>query len=250
MKNITRPLLLIGGVIICLIMVRLGVWQLGRADEKLSLVEQRQAVENSALIELGQTIQQGDFEKLQRYQPVTFRGQYVPGSTIFVDNKVLNSKVGYQVFSTVKLISSNQHVVVGRGWVSNQGDRSSLPLIETNFEMQLFVGRVNLPPAKPPLWDDDFAVNQGVVWQYLPLVEYSKQLTRPVLPVVVELAPESGTPDDQQFLRVWQSVSDADVGKHKAYALQWFAMALTLFVIGLIMLIKSLSNKTSSTKNT
>lgn len=239
MKKIQRPLLLIAGLIVCLLMIRLGVWQLDRASQKQDLVDQRNLVENSPVLDLGDAIQAGQFGEIQRYQPVRLRGNYVRDSTVFVDNKVLDSKVGYQVFTAFKLRASNQHVLVGRGWVSNQGDRSTLPLIDTNYHRRTLEGRINIAPSKPPLWDDDYPVKQGAVWQFIPMVEYSKELQRPVLPVVVELAPALVEGDDPKLTRVWQAVNDSDVGKHKAYALQWFAMSLTLFVIGIVMVVRT-----------
>jgi cytochrome oxidase assembly protein ShyY1 len=95
-------------------------------------------------------------------------------------------------------------------------------------------GRLNAAPAQPPLWDDKYAVSEGDVWQYLPMLEVANVLPSKVFPLVVELAPGAG--DDPTLVRKWPEIDDQQVAKHLGYAIQWFAMAAAFFIACLVLL--------------
>jgi cytochrome oxidase assembly protein ShyY1 len=104
-------------------------------------------------------------------------------------------------------------------------------------------GRLNLPPTKPPLWDDDFEVSDGQVWQYLPINELTERLQLDLISMVVELAPDSHNAGGDNLKRRWQSIDDKWVATHHGYAFQWFAMALAFFIATLVLLLRSVKAK-------
>lgn len=241
MDKVIKPILMLVAVIICLFMLRLGVWQLDRADQKQTILDAQIAQTQQATIPLSQlqSLLQTQLKQIceARFRPVSITGQYLADATIFIDNKVLNKKVGYQVFTPFQLSENKTTVMVNRGWVSVGESRDKLPPISTPSSKLTLKGRLNLPPQKPPLWDDKYPVAKGRVWQYLPITEFSNSSGLTLLPLVVELAPIQAS--DDSLIRQWQKLDDIWVGKHKAYAMQWFAMALALLIASLVLAVRS-----------
>jgi len=243
------PVLLILAVLMVLGMLRLGIWQLDRASQKQQILDQvieRSKSQAKDLTSISSTIDESQQKKL-RFQPVTVTGEYLPENTILIENQVVNKRVGYQVFTLFSAKASDHLVMVGRGWVPAGATRTELPLISTpKGEVQLS-GRLNFPPSQPPLWKEGYPVNDGQVWQYLPIGEFASQIEANVMPLVIELAPDQAGTEDLAVK--WQEVDDKWVAKHKGYAFQWFSMALAFFVACLVLLVRSLRSKeVSNTK--
>jgi len=228
-----RPALLALALLLILAMLRLGVWQLDRASQKQVILDEQVQRSKLAAVSLSALDQNGDDLRFRRVEESGF---FLPEKTIFVDRQVVNGKVGYQVF-TPFVTASEQIILIARGWVSVGESRQVLPSVETPPGVVELIGRLNNPPPQPPLWSDQHDVFDGLVWQYLPLDEYAQQMQLNLFPLVLELAPETKSPVALEIN--WSSIDDKWVGKHKAYAFQWFAMALAMLAISVIMLVRS-----------
>ena len=235
-SKIRLPLLLICAVLVLLAMLRLGVWQLERAEQKNRLLEQLQSRTSEAAMPFGSIDFQASTASELRYTNTEVTGRYLGEGTVFIDNYVVAGKVGYQIFSPFLPVASQQVVLVNRGWISVGESRQKLPAIATPTTPIKLKGRLNLPPPQPPLWNDDYAVAQGAVWAYLPIAEYAAEFQLDVLPIVLELAPEK--PFESQLTMVWANIDDEWVAKHHGYAFQWFAMAAAFLVICVVLLIR------------
>ena len=155
-----KLMLIIVGLIILLGMLRLGIWQLDRAQQKREIVSQLASRAEQAITPLPSLVsgldlistssQLNDF----RFRRVSLSGRYAIKSDIFVDNQVINGQVGYQVFTPFSVNQSELTVLVARGWVPVGESRQVLPNISTDSAELRLVGRLNAPPAKPPLWND------------------------------------------------------------------------------------------------
>lgn len=229
-----RPALLGLALVLILAMLRLAVWQLDRASQKQTIVDNK--LQRSQLAAVSLASLDENSEQL-RFRSIEESGQFLPDKSVFVDRQVVKGRVGYQVFTP--FVSQAGHtILVARGWVSVGDSRAVLPVVETPTELVTVRGRLNLPPPQPPLWNEDFAVFDGPVWQYLPLHKYASQMQLNLFPLVLELAPATAAPVALEI--DWPSIDDQGVGKHKAYALQWFAMAIALLIMSLLMLLKSI----------
>ena len=135
-----------------------------------------------------------------------------------------------------KLDGEHQRMVA-RGWVSVGDSRQNLPNVATQSGQVILEGRLNAAPAKPPLWNEQYAVSDGDVWQYLPMQEVANVLQAKVFPLVVELAPnDNQATDDKALVTKWPEIDDQQVAKHLGYAFQWFAMAVAFFIACLVLL--------------
>ena len=248
MTRLKKPILILLGLAICSTMIGLGYWQLSRADQKqaiLDQVQQRAAIDPVSLASILPKLSSTDsassaikFEELT-FKQVFANGQYAADKSVFIDNKVVASKVGYKLLTPFKIAGSNRWILVDRGWLSVGESRAKLPQFSTESEMVRLRGRLNMPPAQPPLWSDRYPVSQGSVWQYLPINDYAEQMKLNLLPLVLELAPIQSSEIDQKLLRQWSSIDDQWVAKHKGYAFQWLAMALAFFIACSVLIYRS-----------
>jgi len=235
-----KTLLSIIAVTIVLAMVRLGFWQLDRAEQKQVIVNQLESRAEQAATPIEQLFVVRNNDDL-RFRKVSFKGRYLTNRDFFVDNQVVNGQVGYQVFTPFRVNASDQLLLVARGWVPVGESRDVLPKISTSPAELMLYGRLNMAPQKPPLWNDKYPVSSGSVWQYLPISDVENVLQVKLFPLVVELAPDEN--DNSTFIRKWPEISDEWVAKHQGYAFQWFAMALAFLVASLVLLIRSSSRR-------
>ena len=239
------PLLLFIAVLIILAMLRLAVWQLDRADQKQSILDRRITLSQQAPLDLAELdkdldrnldIELGESKQSQQFLPVVARGRYLQSKTLYLDNQVFRQKVGYQVFTPMVLEQTGGIVLVARGWVSAGASRDVLPEVSTPKGLQILEGRLNLPAAPPPLWNDSYSVSKGAVWQYIDMDELAAQFEGDLHSLVLELRPDFE--GDTELLRDWNQINDHWVAKHKAYAFQWFSMAFVFFIACVILLLR------------
>ncbi|MEM7358531.1 MAG: SURF1 family protein [Pseudomonadota bacterium] len=241
MTKTKKATLLLFGLIICLSMIRLGYWQLGRAVEKqqiLDQVQQRAQIDSVPLSDLVFSANEADFEEYV-YRQVMNTGTYLVDKSIFIDNQVKDSKVGYRLLTPMTLPGKEWHVLVDRGWIGVGESRAVLPQFTTAPGEVTLGGRLQRPAAKPPLWNDEYPVSKDQVWQFLPIDEYAGQMQLKLMPLVLELAPDDESEIEASLQREWARIDDQWVAKHRGYAFQWFAMAAAFFVACMILFIRS-----------
>ncbi len=207
----------------------LGFWQLQRAELK----SQRHGVFleriNSDRIGLSQLLEESDVT----WKPVTLDGKYL-GINILLDNQVLNTLAGYEVFSVFE-IKGYGAVLVSRGWVSNHSDRSivpHLPLPQEEFKLSGYFG----PTPVSGISFDENVSNieqlskstirvQHVEWSELGVMLEGVSI-RPLI-VYIDA-------DGLGALKMDRIIPGSGASKHQAYAVQWFCMAIVLAIISLI----------------
>ncbi|MDP2561832.1 SURF1 family protein [Psychrobium sp. 1_MG-2023] len=220
------PLLVI--IALLLMLVRLGLWQLERAGYKQDYLErlaQRQTVSLSTL----PTSQNVELNK----QAVNLTGTLLHDYTLLLDNVVEQGVVGYQVLVPMQLSESSQQLVlVNLGWVKANLNRDVLPqLSQWSGELQV-EGYIHQPSDNPFLsvepqllgWpkiigEVDFSVVE--TWLH---AEKQQQILYPAI-VRVKASQPIG------YSKQWRWVNGMTVAKHHGYAVQWFALALTLFIL-------------------
>jgi len=247
-QKIKVPVLLVIAILIILAMLRLAIWQMDRAEQKQQLLDQVTLKASLPGVAINSLVDNFNPDA-QRYVNVVRNGEYLHDKSIYIDNQVLNGQVGYFVFTPFAITDEDISVVVNRGWISVGESRETLPSFTTPVGQLHLNGRLNKPPAQPPLWNDNYPVAQGVVWAYLPINKYASQMQLKLLPLVVELAPQQITAlDDPQFVIKWPEINDEWVAKHQGYAFQWLMMALAFFIACLVLLLKSVKKQKSEPK--
>lgn len=207
----------------CAVTLALGIWQWGRAHEKLALhaaIEQRKAL--APLDERALLAARAPADLVHR--PVVLRGQWVAGRTVFLDNRQMQGRPGFYVVTPLKLQGGDAAVLVERGWAPrNFVDRERLPAVETPSGVIEVRGRLAPPPAK--LYEFDGA-GSGPIRQNLDLVQFRAESGLALLDVAVQ---QTGAPSEG-LQRDWPEIAGS-ASKNYGYAFQWWALCALIAIL-------------------
>lgn len=208
-------------LVVVVIGIALGRWQLSRADQKLRLAEG--IAQQGALAPLGVADLHTTSPETLWHRTAELEGEWVPEATVFLDNRQMDGRVGFFVLTPLRLANAHGTLVVQRGWVPrNFEDRLRVPEVATPTGTVRL--RVRLAPPPPKLFELG-AGEGGAIRQNIDLTAYSEELKTPLLPLS---ALQSSAADDG-LLRNWPQPA-TDVHKHYGYAFQWFGLS-TLFAL-------------------
>ena len=216
----------VAALVVVVVTVALGNWQLRRADEKRVLQAQRDAAERDTPID----VSAGDAGIAAiEGRRVRVRGRFVSKSGVFIDNRTYRGVAGFHVLSPLRIAGSDSHVLVLRGWIaSDPRERWRVPQVSTpegdveveGIALRGLAHTLELGETREPGPDDR-------IWLNVDLDRYRRWSGLKVqLPIVRELDPprSASGPVDDGLVRDWPRPG-GDVEKHVAYAFQWYAMA-------------------------
>lgn len=212
------------------VLVGLGFWQLERAAVKTEMRDTYAARGRMDPVDVNrQALDAGRMD----YRRATARGRYREALTIYLDNKVLDGVPGYEILTPLEMTTPDggeRFILVNRGWVAWGESRRTLPGIDTPGGTIELSGRLRAPSRDYFTLADETEDGQfQPLWQNLDLERYERVTGLPVGPLVLELDPDEQ--DAGGFVRRWRDYDDVWIDRHKAYAVQWFALALTLLVL-------------------
>jgi surfeit locus 1 family protein len=212
---------LLATVIGVLLTARLGLWQLDRAAQKIArqtALQERAA--QPALDNVGLARARPALDA-QFHRLVQLRGSWMAERTVFLENRPMGGRVGFEVVTPLQLSGGSDAVLVQRGWVPRDMlDRTKLPVVPTPTGEVTVQGR--LAPAPSRLYEFEHG-GSGPIRQNLDLGDFSREIGVPLrmAAVLQTQAPASG---DDGLLRQWAAPA-VDVQKHHGYAFQWFALS-------------------------
>ncbi|MCK5888615.1 MAG: SURF1 family protein [Methylococcales bacterium] len=210
-----------------ILLVSLGFWQLGRADEKeVLLAKQAQAaLENprDLLFLMGQEID------ALRYRKASVTGVYETEHQYLIDNQIMNGRAGFFVMTPLKIEGVQSAVLVNRGWVPLNQDRQILPDISLSLKKVSLLGRINSFPSVGIKLAGAEIPTEG--WPSIVQVVDSQvladKLEYPLLPFQFELNAD----ESHGYVRRWKKNTMMSPEKHIGYAVQWFGLAITLTIL-------------------
>ena len=207
-------------------LTRLGFWQLERADWKQDIVDRyaerirQPAVDLQSLLPVTTDSQ---------YLAVTASGHYDIGHQLLLDNRLHQGLAGYHVLTPLRLADREATVLVNRGWVALGASRAVLPELPGPAGEIRLSAMIVLPPDDVFLLDtaEEPATGWPQVVQSIDIAALEARLGYALLPLVLQL--DAG--DAHGFVREWKPVYGIPPAKHRAYAMQWFTLALVLVMI-------------------
>ncbi|GAA5192932.1 SURF1 family protein [Ferrimonas gelatinilytica] len=213
-------------VLACIALVKLGLWQLDRAEEKrhwMAQLEQRGT----------QTLDWPlSGEELTGYR-LSVEGYWLPQHALLLDNQVWEGRVGYRWLVPVQIHEASPWLLVDLGFVTAPRHRQALPELPTLPTQSALVGRLRQPGANrlsSRLSPERVEPSAPLRVQALNWTELSALWQHPVVPALLWLQ----QPAELGFERPWQPINLAPE-KHQAYALQWFSLAAACLVIALVV---------------
>ena len=215
------------------ILLRLGFWQLDRAEEKRNLIELFKQQN-----ELGPLSLTGKFKAgaVLNYRLAQVSGSYNSNKLVFIDNKIHQGKTGVYVLTPFKLKNSEYSVLVNRGWVPMGFDRSLLPKVKTPQGELKLNGKLKIITEKPFTVGNQFQSNEGwpALMQWINILEIEKKSELKLLPYIFLLDEK----EQSGYVRNWKPVV-MQPEKSTSYAVQWFALALALTIIYIVVNLKN-----------
>lgn len=220
-------------VVLILVLMRLGIWQLERAKIKQAILQAFDRAKLQPIRDCRTKPSPRDWEQC-RYQGRVGR------ELLYLDNQFMGHALGYEVF-TVLTLASGEHLLVDLGWVERGADRHQLPIV-TQPQILSFTGQVYYPKLAKLKLGELLEAQQGsrYVIEYLDVAALQTLLKRPLLPWVLRMSLQQTT----GLKRAWKLVAVAPA-RHYAYAAQWFGMAAVVFLILIWRIFKRCNNEES-----
>lgn len=217
-------------------LVRLGMWQLERAGEKIELQDNFRAMQTRTAVSV-ENVDTSGLEKdaivLQNRQ-VVLKGHYLNERSIYLIYKTYEEQIGYEIVTPFQLSVRDEVVMVSRGWTgaaSYEDLNKRLPKIAGPQELR---GQIYVPRAAEAERRNGRSVMEGPGWplllRHLNFEELRPLFSQALFPYVVRL----NEGQNGVLVRYWPEVQ-VNTGRHFSYALQWFAMAIALAVTSLIL---------------
>lgn len=225
----------VAAIAVILLCVRLAVWQLERAESRQQLLDAWQDAPAVDLETASDAPEPG-------YARVIARGRLDAARHILLDNQVRNSRSGVHVFTPFRPEGSDEIWLVNRGWQPMTRQTQQIPGFTTPARPVTIRGRLSEPPdvgirigRADPLDSRDWPN----LMTYFDLDRIREVFDDPVRSSVILL-----DPDHPAHLSgdAWQPLTFGPE-RHRAYAFQWSAIGSVVFIIWIVLTVRSFRRK-------
>ena len=215
-----------------LLFLRLGVWQLHRADEKEELLRRYAAAAQEPVREFAAV---GAKPPADAFPRVRVAGQYLAGRLYLLDNPKHDQRGGVEVYAPFRPDGGERLLLVDQGFLPGNGTDQAPqlpPLPEGRRELTGFYQPA--PGVGFEMGGD--ALARQTRWPkttvYLDLEQVSKDLGTSLYPRVLALEAEPSSIYVREHTPDFSAMPPA---RHRAYAFQWFTFAVVAVVMFLFL---------------
>lgn len=245
MKSLLRRVLPGAAAVLGIVLtVSLGNWQTRRAAEKRQAQQAIAAAIALPPIELEHALAGAVTIAGRR---VSARGRFLDDFTVYIDNRAYRGQAGFHVLTPFLAESFAQPVLVLRGWVpQDPARRSQLPalapavgllhieaLAQSDLEQVLELASPAPPGPHDRLWQNA-SIDKVSRWSGLGLAPVvlrqlteQSQVVAPGEGIAAGAAAGQAPARTTELVRDWPSPGSG-VDKHRAYAFQWYSMAVLI----------------------
>lgn len=219
------------------IFIRLGFWQLDRAEEKRELQTRYERRTELPAFRLESRVSAKDELENRR---VFVRGTFDEKHQVLIDNKVHNGRAGYYIITPLKMVGSDQYVLINRGWVPAGKTRSDLPDIHVTKQHVTIHGVLTRSRRDIVMISDQNREASGwpARYQWFDIKEFIKDTKFNVYPFAMLMDADA----PHGYVREWGKTK-LDPDKSTAYAMQWFSFALLLVIIYVVVNFKKVTEE-------
>jgi len=210
--------------------VRLGIWQLERAQQAQQLLDAFAAAATAAPEDFAAV---AAVPPADRFPRVRVTGRYLADGGYLRDEQTHAGRLGVEAYGVFEVGGASALLLVDRGWSAWAHGPGTLPSLPPLPDGATELSGVYAPFPGSGLRVGGNRLSAQAQWPKLTLAidrdEIAADLARPLLPrvLLLDADPASG------FTREWTPAL-LPPARHRAYAFQWFAFALaalTLFVV-------------------
>jgi surfeit locus 1 family protein len=222
-------------LVLVVVMINLGFWQLRRLDEKRdrnALIEERM---DEPVAQIDEVVDQGsDLAAGEdvRYRRATATGTYAAEDQVLVRNRSFDGAAGSWVLTPL-VLDDGTAVVVNRGWVPVTGDLELDPAAAPPTGTVDVEGLVEETQERGRFGPRDPEDGTLAVLSRVDLARYQAQVDLPLYPVWLQLTEQEPAQGD---MPTPVEPPELDEGPHLGYAVQWFTFtAIALIGYPLIL---------------
>ncbi|WP_338770796.1 SURF1 family protein [Massilia sp. METH4] len=237
-----KPVPFVATLVLVILGIALGRWQDRRAEEKMAVAAELAGGSTAAPLVLGaQSIE----PQHAQFRRVTATGTFVPDWPVYLDNRPHDGRAGFYVLMPFRIDGTAMHVLVARGWLPRDvADRQRIAPYPTPQGTITITGVAKPGAGHVMELGDAPPVQAGAIVQNADAAKVAAASGLQLQPFVLEQTSADGS--ERVLLRDWPK-PDLGVDKHRGYAFQWYALALTallFFIISGLNIGKSSGTKT------
>lgn len=224
-------------IIVLIVLVNLGFWQLRRLEQRRDLNAAIEAGLNAPVTLLtGQTI---DPATLHLHR-VTVTGTFDNEENIAIMNRPFEGRAGMRLVTPLLINGSDQAVLIDRGWLPldetdheqrRRYDQDGIVTVEgIAYQSQPQSERWGVPQDPVPGPDE----NRRDQWFRIDIDRIQQQFPYLLMPIYVTQSADENADSTTPPLR--EGPIELDEGNHLSYALQWFSFAaIAVIVYGILI---------------
>lgn len=201
-------------------LIKLGFWQIDRALEKEQRQQHINELSQRQALSLAQVLTLSGLQDGINDLPIQLKGDFVGDKVFLLDNQPNKGRLGYRVYQIIE--SNGDAILVNLGWVQGSIDRNILPEISPITGQHTITGHVREVEVGIQLQAQNLT---NPSWplrvQQIELDKFSQLIDKKLLPFVVYLDKK----ETIGYIKNWQPIV-MPPEKHRAYAFQWFSLAL------------------------
>lgn len=216
-----------------LLFIRLGIWQLHRADFKEALLRRYAASASAPLRDFAEVAAMPPADGFPR---VRVSGRYLADRIYLLDNPRHDGRGGVEVFVPFAVRDQAPSLLlVDLGFLSGNGTRQ-MPELPPLPAGEITLQGLYVPPPPVGFEMGGDALARQSRWPkesiFLDPAEIARDLGQPLYPRMLALDADPAS----IFVRVHAlDLSSMPPARHRAYAFQWFSFALAAVVILLVL---------------
>ncbi len=205
--------------------MRLGFWQLERARVKKQMIAATDAFSQQA-----PSAWSSVSPPPAQFQPMQVQGHFLR-MVLLLDNQHYQHVFGYDVVSSL-VLANGQVVLVDRGWIAGDAMRRLFPAIDTPSGLIKLTGSAYYPSEKTWVLGQALEKKKAnlAIVERLDTHLISQFLHKSVYPFIIRLNKHA----DYGYVREWPVVAMAP-SRHYGYAFQWFAIALAILILFIVL---------------
>ena len=203
-------------VFFAILFFSLGLWQIERGQAKTTILAEFEDNLSNTPTYLNQ--------ESKRWDRVYVKGIWDSSKQILVDNVINRGVVGYKVLTPLRIIETNQLILVDRGWIKQNKFRDILPSIELVEGDEVISGILEYPELGLVLSEDLISKEWPKVSQTKSLEVISKEYDEFIYPMILLADPI--LKNSLEYIKI--TPTNMTPTKHYGYSAQWFLMFLVL----------------------
>jgi surfeit locus 1 family protein len=215
-------------IIAALVMIRLGIWQLDRLEQRRAFNTRVLSQIDEPVLALTKDEVSKDVEALE-FRTVQITGHYDLANTLVLGNQVWDEQIGVNLLTPLEISETQQVILVNRGWIPFE-DWENRTISDFDEPGTVTVeGMLRKTQTQLGLRDclDETAGQAPFQVWCLDLDGISTHLPYELLPVYLVQAPEGS-----QTETPYREIPDIEIseGPHLSYAIQWFTFSAILLI--------------------